>query len=68
MFTTGKNLTVIVHCRTGSLEKSVALALTVCAVHCRTGSLETSQRAKELGCRVHCRTGSLESYSVSAGK
>ena len=51
-----------VHCRTGSLEKSLLNDKYQGLVHCRTGSLETDQIFLALLHCVHCRTGSLEIF------
>ncbi len=51
---------MIVHCRTGSLEKRVASLFCFLEVHCRTGSLERLPKILMQACEVHCRTGSLE--------
>jgi len=52
----------IVHCRTGSLEKSMRVIQSVGNVHCRTGSLEIRIMIEMVKHIVHCRTGSLEIY------
>ncbi|EEZ00717.1 hypothetical protein VOA_000784 [Vibrio sp. RC586] len=51
---------IIVHCRTGSLEKLTPLILHLSDVHCRTGSLEIYDYNSWIVRQVHCRTGSLE--------
>ena len=53
-------LTYQVHCRTGSLEISIASAKCFDVVHCRTGSLEKRVKFVRVNKWVHCRTGSLE--------
>ena len=57
---------VVVHCRTGSLEMSLANRLSLHRVHCRTGSLEITAVLRVSGQPVHCRTGSLENYDQYA--
>ncbi len=54
------NLFDRVHCRTGSLESGMAIAIAREYVHCRTGSLEIANALRFTEWRVHCRTGSLE--------
>ena len=49
-----------VRCRTGSLEKWVAIVFVGNVVRCRTGSLEMMEQLTELLSVVRCRTGSLE--------
>ena len=49
-----------VHCRTGSLENTVANNWQGGLVHCRTGSLEMMKVSFATFFLVHCRTGSLE--------
>ena len=56
----GKLHQVMVHCRTGSLEKSIIMQEKEQTVHCRTGSLESSEGYYIQRGEVHCRTGSLE--------
>ena len=51
---------MLVHCRTGSLEKTLVCLLLNILVHCRTGSLEMDSCRFILMENVHCRTGSLE--------
>ena len=51
---------LVVHCRTGSLERQEQDYLHPLGVHCRTGSLENSRAPAIFSSSVHCRTGSLE--------
>ena len=55
-----KHHAILVHCRTGSLEKKENPRYRVGLVHCRTGSLEIKLTLFTDFLIVHCRTGSLE--------
>ena len=50
----------VVHCRTGSLERTLYAGQMTADVHCRTGSLEILPILSTAATLVHCRTGSLE--------
>ena len=58
--------TSFVHCRTGSLEKLMAVSCLASLVHCRTGSLEKRNDLNDLAGTVHCRTGSLENLTLAS--
>ncbi len=58
------NLTLPVHCRTGSLEINVFYTGKQGQVHCRTGSLENNVMTDSDFVFVHCRTGSLETFDL----
>jgi len=57
----------IVHCRTGSLEKDFISPGRAGMVHCRTGSLEMALIHAIRVLAVHCRTGSLEKRNNDDG-
>ena len=55
-----RQMTLMVHCRIGSLESQPTLGKQYRQVHCRIGSLEKPGVPARQTASVHCRIGSLE--------
>lgn len=61
-------VSLVVHCRVGSLETPAPIKRVTPGVHCGVGSLESNIWQAAQQCHVHCRVGGLETLSPTERK